>query len=80
MLIMTLTITQNTRMKVQKYPQIQSLYLPFSRLKLYFHCTWILKNPKIPLSNSPIIFLFWEKINIFTVKKLTKNKNKNKNS
>jgi hypothetical protein len=72
--IMTLRITQNTRMKVQKYSQIQSLYLPFSRLKLYFHCTWILENSKIPLSNSPIIFLFWKKINIFTLKKLTEKK------
>jgi hypothetical protein len=53
---MTLAITQNTHVKVQKYSQMQILSLVFSKLKVYFHCTHIFENPEKLLFSSPIIF------------------------
>jgi len=74
MLPMTLVITQNIGVKVQKYPQIQDLYvLFFLRLNTYFHSTWIMGKQKNPLSSYLIFFWSWGQQNIFTIKKLMKN-------
>jgi hypothetical protein len=42
----SLLITQNTCVKISKYPQRQNFFfLSFIRLKMCFHCTWIMKKP-----------------------------------
>jgi hypothetical protein len=50
---MILLITQNTQVKIPKYPQMKSFFFVFFRLKLLFACTWKLKKPDCLYGREP---------------------------